>query len=215
MALTQEKIDSIKKELEGLSPEEQQKKLQEILSKLPPEEREELMGGSGGGGGEQQCPFCLMVEGKIPVRKVYEDDVCVAILDINPANPGHTLLFPKKHYQLFAQIGDREVAHLFKVANKLSVAMFESLNPIGTNILVANGPGAGQTAPHALVNIIPRFDKDEVQLAWNPKKQTDEEMDAMAAKIREKSSSIKVKEEVEVFKAPEEKREGLSDFRIP
>ncbi len=194
MALTQEKVEEIKKQLEGLSPEEQKKKLQEILSKLSPEEREQLMGG------QQQCPFCLMVEGKISVNKVYEDNKVMAVLDINPANKGHTIIFPKKHFQLSAQMDDDTVSHLFTVANKLSGAIFEATQCHGTNLVLANGPAAGQTAPHVLVNIIPRFDGDKVAIGWNPEKISESEMKKLASDIYAKASSIKVNKKIEIMK---------------
>ena len=170
MVLTPDTINSIKARLAGLSPEDQKEKLQEIVATLDPEEQEQLFG-------KQKCPFCSMAAGEIPVKKVYEDEDCIAILDINPANKGHMLLFPKKHYGMMAQIEDKEAGLLYAVANKLSKAVFEGLKASGSNIVVGNGAIAGQRAPHALINIIPRFDGDKVVVGWNPVKLSDEEMD--------------------------------------
>jgi len=212
MAVTQELVDNIKKQLEGLNLEEQQKKLDEIMSKLPPEDREQLMGGG-------DCPFCSMVKGNIPVRKVYEDDKVLAILDINPANKGHTLLFPKNHAQFLAQMEDDDVAHLFKVANRLSDAIFQAIGAQGTNILLSNGNVAGQKSPHVIVNLIPRMEGDGVGLSWNPKKLDDSVMDEVATKISDKAKGISInKEEIVVIKqeAPVVKKDGfLDDMRIP
>ena len=41
------------------------------------------------------CVFCKIVKGEIPSYKVYEDESFLAFLDINPLNPGHTLVIPK------------------------------------------------------------------------------------------------------------------------
>ena len=177
MALTADKIEAIKKELMDLGPEEQQAKLQEILATLSPEEREQLVG-------KQQCPFCLMAQGQIPVKVVYEDDSLMGILDINPANKGHVLLFPKDHAPLLSQVPDSIVGHMFEIANKLSSAVFEALQADGTNILVANGAVAGQSAPHVLINIFPRFEGDKVAIGWEPKKIEEAEMDDVANKIK-------------------------------
>ncbi|MFH1637963.1 MAG: HIT family protein [Candidatus Woesearchaeota archaeon] len=221
MAVTQELVNEIKAKLEGLSPEEQQVKLQEILAELPEEDRIALTGGGGGGGaggGQQggQCPFCSMAEGKIPVKMVYEDDVCMGVLDINPANAGHVLLFPKAHAQLTTQIEDNDFGHIMKAANKISSALFETLKAEGTNIIVQNGAAAGQTAPHALVHIIPRYSKDGVQVGWQPKKQSEEEMDATLAKIKEKNISVK-KEDIVIKQEPLPVRKVTSrdKFRMP
>ena len=43
------------------------------------------------------CIFCKIIRGEMPSHKVYEDEKTIAILDIFPVNPGHTLVIPKKH----------------------------------------------------------------------------------------------------------------------
>ena len=44
------------------------------------------------------CIFCMIAEGQIPAHKIYEDEVCVAFLDLSQANIGHTLIVPKQHF---------------------------------------------------------------------------------------------------------------------
>ena len=181
--LTPEKIEEIKKELMALPPEEQQKKLQEVLANLTAEEREQL-------GGKQECPFCLMSQGKIPVKTVYEDDSIMGILDIHPANQGHVLLFPKEHAALMAQVADETLGHLFIVANKIASAIFEITGAEGTNVVVSNGQVAGQTAPHFMVNIIPRKQGDKVSVGWQPCEVKEDEQDKIANAIRDKVGSL-------------------------
>jgi histidine triad (HIT) family protein len=48
------------------------------------------------------CIFCKIVEGKIPAKKVYEDDNILAFHDINPAAPVHVLVIPKPHIESLA-----------------------------------------------------------------------------------------------------------------
>ena len=200
--LTPEKIEEIKKQLMALGPEEQQEKLKEILATLNPEEQEQLVG-------KRECPFCLMGQGKIPVKTVYEDGEVKAILDINPANKGHILLFPKDHAGVLAQVPDNIIKKMFSVANKLATAMFEATKAAGTNILVANGPVAGQTAPHVIVNIIPRFEGDKIAIGWQPTKADDAELESLAEKIKNampKTDSPTIKEIVEEDLPTEAKR---------
>ncbi len=206
MALTQEQLAMIQQQLEGLPPEEQQRKLQEILSQLPPEEVESLK--------QQQCPFCMIAAGKIPAKTVYEDNFVKAVLDINPANKGHVIVFPKQHYQLTTMMPDNEIARLFQVANKLSKTVFEAVNAKGTNIFVANGQVAGQNAPHVLVHVIPRFDNDKIGLVWQPKKIEEKDMEETAAKIKEKK--ITVGQEKPVVEEVKVEKEELEEFqRLP
>ena len=205
MALSQNQLAMIQKQLEGLPPEEQQAKMQEILSQLPPEEVEALK--------QQQCPFCMIAEGKIPAKIIYEDEIVKAVLDINPANKGHIIVFPKNHYQFLFMMPDNEVARIFQVANKLSKIVFELVGAQGTNIFVANGQVAGQNAPHVLVHVIPRFENDGVGLVWQPKKIEEKETDEIANKLKESKITIgeekPVVEEVIVEKEEVEETQRL------
>ena len=45
------------------------------------------------------CIFCKMVAGDVPVAKVYEDESVLAFLDIGPLSDGHTLVIPKEHFE--------------------------------------------------------------------------------------------------------------------
>ena len=45
----------------------------------------------------EDCLFCMIAEGKIPSKKLYEDEQVVAFYDINPQAKVHFLVIPKKH----------------------------------------------------------------------------------------------------------------------
>lgn len=49
----------------------------------------------------KDCIFCKIVNGDIPSMKVYEDDICLAYLDINPDSDGHTLIIPKSIIKIY------------------------------------------------------------------------------------------------------------------
>jgi len=90
-----------------------------------------------------QCIVCQTIDGKIPAKKVYEDDEVLAILDFNGANIGHTFVIPKEHIPILEQIPSHLIGKLFNVSNKVSSAIFEALGVQGTNIFVTNGITAG------------------------------------------------------------------------
>ena len=46
---------------------------------------------------KDDCLFCKIIAGKIPSKKVYEDELVFAFEDINPKAPTHVLIIPKKH----------------------------------------------------------------------------------------------------------------------
>ncbi len=157
--------------------EEQVRKLQEKLKSMSPEEVQELI--------KKQCLFCNIIDGNISSNKIFEDDKCLAVLDINPATKGHTLLFPKTHFQFSNQVPEELVGHLFVVANKISEKLFEILKVDGTSIYLGNGQIAGQNVPHVMIHIIPRFEKDNVSIGWKGIKIADSEM----IKLREELSA--------------------------
>jgi len=133
---------------QGQPTPEQIKEMQEKIAKMSPEELKEFQ--------KKQCIFCHIIAGKVPSKKVYEDDQVYAVLDINPAQSGHILLLPKEHYAIMPQLPADTLSHIFLVAKKLSNALLRVLDAKGSNILVANGVAAGQKAQHFMVHIIPR-----------------------------------------------------------
>ena len=167
-----------------LSPE-QVKALQEKLKNMSPEELKEFQ--------KKQCIFCQIVDGKVQSRKVYEDDSVIAILDVNPANPGHMLIMPREHYSIMPQMPDEETGHIFAVAKALSNAALRSLEVQGSNIIVANGVAAGQRAQHFMVHLIPRKENDNLNFQVPQKTIEDSELkkirkvlaDSLGAKTEE------------------------------
>ena len=113
---------------------------------------------------EQQCVFCHIASGKIPSKKVFEDDKVTAVLDINPATPGHILVLTKEHVAIMPQMTDELVAHVGMVAKQLGSSVLRTLKVEGTSIFVANGMAAGQRAPHFMLHVIPRSADDGIAL---------------------------------------------------
>ena len=136
---------------------------------------------------KQQCIFCHIISGKVASKKVYEDDKCLAILDINPANPGHVLVLPKEHHSIMPLMPEEEISHISKVVKKISAALIRGLKAEGTNIFIANGTAAGQKAPHFMTHIIPRKKNDGVNSFFIPKNQIEpQDLDKLRAALKNK-----------------------------
>jgi histidine triad (HIT) family protein len=105
---------------------------------------------------KQQCIFCQIISGKIPGRLVYQDEYSYAILDINPATPGHILLLTKEHYAIMPQIPEHVIGHLGQLTKALSKALIRALQVEGTTTFIANGVAGGQRAQHFMIHIIPQ-----------------------------------------------------------
>ncbi len=134
--------------------EEQRQALQEKLKNMNPEELAQLQ--------KQQCIFCQIISAKIPAKRIYDDEIAIAILDINPASKGHLLLLPKEHYMIMPQVPDGVLAHLFLLSKKLSQTLLRTFKVGGTSIFIANGQVAGQRAQHFMIHVIPRKEGDNL-----------------------------------------------------
>ena len=121
------------------------------------------------------CIFCMIAEGQIPSHKIYEDDVCVAFLDLSQANIGHTLIVPKKHFSNIIDLDNDVAGHLFSVTSKLTKAISKAFNVSDFNILNNCGEVAGQTIHHFHIHIIPRKLNDNIKIEFSSNKLTDEE----------------------------------------
>ena len=131
------------------------------------------------------CVFCKIVKGDIKAANVYEDKDVVAFLDISPAgkNGGHTLVLPKKHYEIITDIPDKELASLAKAVKKVSAALLKL--SAGVNVLQNNKKAAGQYVMHAHFHIIPRHENDGITIEkWAPHEYAPGEIEEMQGKIK-------------------------------
>ena len=108
----------------------------------------------------KNCIFCKINQGEIPSKKVFEDDKLIAILDINPAAKGHTLIMPKEHFPILPVIPPDTAAHMYRSTKHLSAAIKNGMVTNKATVFIANGAVAGQQSPHFLYHIIPREDND-------------------------------------------------------
>ena len=129
------------------------------------------------------CIFCMIIDGKIPSRRVYEDENCIAMLDINPATPGHTLILPKEHHQDLTEMNEELLGKLMMVARKIGMIQKERLGAIGFNVIQNNGEAAGQTVPHFHIHVIPRYEGGPMLGGWVPTEPSGEALDEVLAKM--------------------------------
>lgn len=134
------------------------------------------------------CPVCDVITSKQGL--VYEDTKIAAFLSPSPLSPGHMIVAPKQHYPILEQVPDFVIDEIFIKANKFSIALFESIGAEGTNIIMANGPAAGQVLPHAVWHVIARKQNDGLPLQWQPKKLSDEEMTKAEEKLKAQTGTI-------------------------
>lgn len=189
---------------------EQQEELRKKLENMSPEELKEFQ--------KKQCIFCHIVSGKVAAKKVYEDNKCIAVLDINPANPGHVLLMPKEHYMIMPQMPEAELIHIFMVTKHISNSLLRALDVRGTNIVVANGAAAGQRAQHFMIHIIPRKEGDGVNFVLPSNSLNEKELDVIAETVRKRlGETLGIKESPktaeQILKEKDAKKVVEAEFR--
>ena len=129
------------------------------------------------------CIFCKIINGELPSLKVYEDEIVLAFLDINPVNPGHTLVVPKKHSANFEEADEETLSQMIKIAKKIGASLKKNLGAAGYNLQVNNDPAAGQIVPHLHFHLVPRLENDQLKL-WPQRRYKDGEADEVLRKIK-------------------------------
>jgi histidine triad (HIT) family protein len=155
---------------------------------------------------EDTCIFCKIVKKEIPAKVIYEDEKCIAFLDINPLVLGHTLVVPKKHMKSIFDIEEEYAQHILTVAKLICAKMKEKLDAEGVNFVHSSEEAAGQSIPHFHLHIIPRKSNDDIDLNrwWLSKVKKVDEKD-----LEEIAKLLRVEEE-----RKEEKKEERSEEEI-
>lgn len=129
------------------------------------------------------CVFCKIIAGELPSYKVYEDDNTLAFLDINPVNPGHILIVPKRHFANIEEADEQTLSQVIKIVKKIGFNLKNNLAAPGYNIGVNNELAAGQTVPHLHFHLIPRLSDDGLK-PWPHKKYQGNEAQEILNKIK-------------------------------
>jgi histidine triad (HIT) family protein len=128
--------------------------------------------------------FTKIEKGEIPSVKIYEDDLCFVIMDINPVVKGHALVISRKPYESMAQCPDEVLAHLIQVAKRVDQKQREVLKSQGSNVFINNDPASGQEVPHIHVHVVPRYENDGRKYFALHDKYEDGEMQKIGEKLK-------------------------------
>ncbi len=114
------------------------------------------------------CVFCRIIAGTSPASIVFRDAKTMAFMDIQPVTEGHTLLIPIGHTPNIADVDVATTEHLYRVARRITGALYEALNCDGVNWFVADKEAAGQEVFHMHLHLIPRYLGDGFGLRFPP-----------------------------------------------
>lgn len=130
------------------------------------------------------CIFCKIAEGEVKSWTVYEDELVKAFFDINPASEGHTLIIPKKHYDNIYEIPENVLERIIIVVKKLAIVYKKALDVKAVNILHASGKDAQQDVFHFHIHLVPRYEKDRLNLWYQSQPEVKANFDKILEKIK-------------------------------
>lgn len=122
--------------------------------------------------------FTLIMEGKIPGNFVYQDEIAVAILTIQPIRDGHVLVIPRVEVDQWSDLPVDVMNHLTAVSHKIANAL-KTLFPcqrIGMMI-------AGLEVPHTHIHLVPMDSMADLSFA-HAKNADADTLKTIAEKIR-------------------------------
>lgn len=123
--------------------------------------------------------FTRIIAGEIPGTFVWQDDVCVAFMSINPLRTGHTLVVPRQEIDHWIDCPDELRDHLFAVAQRIARAQQDAFRPERVGLMIA-----GLEVPHLHLHVVPMDGVHDLDFANAAASVDREELETAAEAIR-------------------------------
>jgi histidine triad (HIT) family protein len=123
--------------------------------------------------------FTQIINREIPGRFVYEDDVCVAFLTIEPLSPGHTLVVPRAEVDNWLDLDPATASHLMLSAQKVGKAIQAAYEPARVAMMIA-----GLEVPHVHIHVTQMNHVTDLDFARANRSVTDSELDDAAKALQ-------------------------------
>jgi len=115
--------------------------------------------------------FAKILRNEIPCHRVYEDDLVLAFLDVNPISRGHTLVIPREAADTLDKLSAEAAAAIGRVLPRIASAVLAATGATAFNVLQNNGPLAHQAVMHVHFHIIPKYeDGSGLGIGWKADK---------------------------------------------
>ncbi len=132
-----------------------------------------------------ECIFCRIADGGVPAAKLIETDSVTSFMDLNPVNPGHSLVIPRRHATSLLELTDEELRDIILTVGRVAAAVRDATNSSAFNVLQNDGRAAGQVVQHVHVHVIPRRAGDGFAFGWRQLSYKEGEMNALHRAIKE------------------------------
>ena len=123
--------------------------------------------------------FSKIIEGQIPSRMLWEDDLCVSFLDVRPLAPGHALVVPREETDLWTDLSAQTAAHLTEVAHAIGRAQMSVFTPRRIGLMIA-----GFEVPHTHVHVVPMNSMANLDFAHIDPSPDPESLDQQMTQLR-------------------------------
>ena len=123
--------------------------------------------------------FTRIIDGELPGRFVWRDENCVAFLSINPLQPGHTLVVPRREIDHWIDLPEELNAHLMRVAHTIGAAQMSAFTPNRIGLIIA-----GLEVPHVHLHVVPIRREADLSFANADVDPDPESLDDAAQRLR-------------------------------
>lgn len=123
--------------------------------------------------------FSRIIDGELPGRFVYRDELCVAFLTIAPICPGHTLVVPRAEVDHWVDLPDEVVSRLMVVAKKIGLAQRQAFDAERISLIIA-----GLEVPHTHLHVLPITSEADIDFSRADAHVDPAELDRVAAALR-------------------------------
>ena len=123
--------------------------------------------------------FTKIINGEVPGTFVYQDDKCVAFLDVAPMTEGHVMVVPREEISHWIDADADLLAHLTAVAKSIGEAQKRAFDCDRIGLLIV-----GYEVPHLHIHVLPTTSMDDFDISDRAPMQTPEQLEGPAEKIR-------------------------------
>ena len=131
---------------------------------------------------ESGCIFCKIVSGKADAYRIYEDELSLGILDVNPFAQGHCLVISKRHVPWWHDLTEEETKSLFSVSRIIAQKIMKTFRPDFVCMYAR-----GRRIPHTHIFLVPTFSGDLLDRFFNILERF-QETPAELARLKERQS---------------------------
>lgn len=123
--------------------------------------------------------FTKIINGELPGRFLWKDDLCVVFLSIQPLSPGHALVVPRAEVDHWLDLDADLAAHLMEVAHCVGKGLQSAFSPVKVGLIIA-----GLEVPHVHLHLVPIRTLQDLNFANQDMNAMPEDLDRAAAQAR-------------------------------